>query len=722
MGLAGAQAHLKVGSVDDPREREADSMAARALAKPSCSCGGTCDECKGKIQRSPARTRSTVPALLGSSGQGFHGPLRSRMEGRFKRDLSDVRVHTGKAAAASAKTLGAEAYTLGSDIVFDEGAYQPGTSQGDRLIAHELAHVVQQGGADQVQRTVSGDITAMSITPSFAAALTDDELQEQKLVIGRHINTLSPVTLEYQSALDNEQILNQEAERRLGDRLGVTLEPDSSVPRPAGLPSDGYVLHGLDGLPQAFIDALPEGEVVTLNPNMMGQAPQSPTLGDDLTQGAFTGGGGGAWAGLNGANTALSTYGFAAAGDFSIGMVAIPPANMSPAPWSQFNPIDLAAPLDRAGHTAVFVREGGKITLVRGFNPQMSTPSTFLDVAKNQGEIFSGQRGVPAEITSDAYLFESTAARTLEYPVTPDVAARFAQGLPEPGPVGAGQPPMYSAPPSTYAAKTGTQVGCVGSNCGLWAAQQAEPQLGGRFGVQGQTPVMDIGPDGTVVQGMARQGKIYGMMGDVQSGAPANTMPNATGPAVAGEMSTGLKVLKWGGRVMLVVGIGATIWSIYSAPEGQKARAAVTGISGLVGGFVAGAALGLACGPAAPVCCIVTGIIGGIVGGIVSSGIAGAIYDWFTSPPPPPQPWYGPRMVDHNGIVCPDCHSLSQPLGTYDARIKPDFEPMFGSQRDLGGFGGLGGSPMNRTLTDSEMKMLRSYLEMEGTSSGSPKR
>jgi hypothetical protein len=56
-------------------------------------------------------------------------------------------VHTGAAAAAAARAVDARAYTVGSDIVFGHSEFSPGTADGQRLLAHELAHVVQQGDA-----------------------------------------------------------------------------------------------------------------------------------------------------------------------------------------------------------------------------------------------------------------------------------------------------------------------------------------------------------------------------------------------------------------------------------------------------------------------------------------------------------------------------------------------------------------------------------------------
>src|SRR5262249_21260755 len=73
--------------------------------------------------------------------------MRNKMEGAFGADFSSVRVHTDGAAGAAAKDLNAHAFATGSDIFFDQGKYEPGAEGGDRLIAHELAHVVQTGGS-----------------------------------------------------------------------------------------------------------------------------------------------------------------------------------------------------------------------------------------------------------------------------------------------------------------------------------------------------------------------------------------------------------------------------------------------------------------------------------------------------------------------------------------------------------------------------------------------
>jgi len=73
------------------------------------------------------------------------------MEPRFGHDFSHVRVHADEQAAESARAVNALAYTVGRDIVFGRGRYAPGSTEGRRLLAHEMAHVVQQGSHGQLQ-------------------------------------------------------------------------------------------------------------------------------------------------------------------------------------------------------------------------------------------------------------------------------------------------------------------------------------------------------------------------------------------------------------------------------------------------------------------------------------------------------------------------------------------------------------------------------------------
>ncbi len=88
--------------------------------------------------------RSPVHDVVSGGGSALDEGVRTDMEARMGQDFSDVRVHTGDAADASARSVSAHAYTVGSNIVFQRGTYEPGTTQGQTLLAHELTHVVQQ--------------------------------------------------------------------------------------------------------------------------------------------------------------------------------------------------------------------------------------------------------------------------------------------------------------------------------------------------------------------------------------------------------------------------------------------------------------------------------------------------------------------------------------------------------------------------------------------------
>lgn len=100
---------------------------------------------------------TSVKRALASSGHPLEPGLRSDMEGRFGRDFSSVRIHRGEDAEKSARDVNSSAYTVGRDIVFGAGSYAPRSEAGRRLLAHELAHTLQQEGhGRRVQRALAG--------------------------------------------------------------------------------------------------------------------------------------------------------------------------------------------------------------------------------------------------------------------------------------------------------------------------------------------------------------------------------------------------------------------------------------------------------------------------------------------------------------------------------------------------------------------------------------
>ncbi|MGZ3427226.1 MAG: eCIS core domain-containing protein, partial [Polyangia bacterium] len=95
-----------------------------------------------------AAAQASIPK---SGGVPLGADVRKSMEGRLGADLSNVKVHTGGAAASAAEGLRARAFTVGEDVHFGDGEFAPGTKEGDRLLAHELTHVVQ-GQRSGIQR------------------------------------------------------------------------------------------------------------------------------------------------------------------------------------------------------------------------------------------------------------------------------------------------------------------------------------------------------------------------------------------------------------------------------------------------------------------------------------------------------------------------------------------------------------------------------------------
>lgn len=190
---------LKVSQPNDSAEVEADRMAHKVMrmsvgdAKPVANEGnlsGTiqrrCGACGGEeqpIRRKslpsgggvPTQSPAHVREAIGSAGRSLDRESRSFFEPRFGHELAGIRIHTGSQAVESARALNARAYTLGNDIVFGKGEYQPESENGRQLLAHELAHVIQQGryGHQQLRRqpATSENVWGFVVTRSMCGCL-----------------------------------------------------------------------------------------------------------------------------------------------------------------------------------------------------------------------------------------------------------------------------------------------------------------------------------------------------------------------------------------------------------------------------------------------------------------------------------------------------------------------------------------------------------------------
>jgi hypothetical protein len=155
--------------------RNTTTTASRApVLQRKCACGashggGECDSCRARKAGGPAvePLPPSVRAAVTSGGRPLDGSTRRPMEAAFGHDFTGVRVHTDARAASSAAEIGARAYTVGDHVVFGPGQHRPETSDGRRLLAHELAHVVQQsntsgGGAGESALEHEADAAAES--------------------------------------------------------------------------------------------------------------------------------------------------------------------------------------------------------------------------------------------------------------------------------------------------------------------------------------------------------------------------------------------------------------------------------------------------------------------------------------------------------------------------------------------------------------------------------
>lgn len=178
------QPKLTVNEPGDAFEQEADRAADQVMRMADPVGNADADPPAralpvGTLQRrtadasGPATAPPIVHQALRVPGQPLDAPTRAFMEPRFGADFADVRVHTDAKATESARSIDALAYTVGRDVVFGRSQFAPGTQTGRSLLAHELAHVAQQGGAagtSLLQRQAGGPAPAPGPAPPPAPA------------------------------------------------------------------------------------------------------------------------------------------------------------------------------------------------------------------------------------------------------------------------------------------------------------------------------------------------------------------------------------------------------------------------------------------------------------------------------------------------------------------------------------------------------------------------
>jgi phage-related protein len=153
---------LRVSSPGDAAEVEARQVARQIVSMPASLPAAR----PGTLRSPPALARSAnsapaanraaraaPPTAASGGGEALPPALRQDMESRFRADFSRIRIHRDARAASASRALNAQAFTVGHQVFFGAGAWQPGSASGRELIAHELTHTIQQGAATQIRRS-----------------------------------------------------------------------------------------------------------------------------------------------------------------------------------------------------------------------------------------------------------------------------------------------------------------------------------------------------------------------------------------------------------------------------------------------------------------------------------------------------------------------------------------------------------------------------------------
>lgn len=277
----------------DASEREADRVAEQALSAGPTSAPET-------PRPSPEHTgRQVQPLIHGAvpastqasdeffpklgSGKPLGSTVREHMETTLKADFSAVRVHTDGLANDTAQALGANAFTRGNDIYFNQGRYDPESSAGRRLLAHELTHVVQQDGTASQQ--IQCDLMSTIPTSLRPGALGYFEIEMADRAAPRpglegHIRFFPDPAGPYSAQIGLIQVVN------VTDMRGVTAPASGSsvnwshVGTGAEAGRQALMTTGVDGAPPGwFVDAQtathPPG-ISTTGPDYMDQWTSPP--------------------------------------------------------------------------------------------------------------------------------------------------------------------------------------------------------------------------------------------------------------------------------------------------------------------------------------------------------------------------------------------------------------------------------------------------------------
>jgi len=218
------QPKLEVSSPDDPAEKEARQVAEQVVQMdeagsetPAQSSGSDAQQADAgavaetnategtqrdvfaqtvpanQVAASGGGRESTVKQGVQGGGKALPSSTKSEMKSKMGADFSNVSVHTGSQADAAAKSIGAKAYTMGSDIAFSKGSYNPHSQSGKKLLAHELTHVRQQTGGrvsllPQTDAEHPGTaVECMHVQPKLEVSSPDDPAEKEARAVAEQV-------------------------------------------------------------------------------------------------------------------------------------------------------------------------------------------------------------------------------------------------------------------------------------------------------------------------------------------------------------------------------------------------------------------------------------------------------------------------------------------------------------------------------------------------------
>jgi len=480
-----------------------------------------------------------------------------------------VRIHNDARAARLARDLRARAFVAGEDIGFAVGQYEPRKENGRRLLAHELTHVIQQSRSQSfssLQRFPDDDITQMSITPDYARALSDERLLDSIGTITAQLRTLAPGSPEYHSARSNLSILQSEAGTR-----NLLFSPETAEPTGAGTAPT----------------------ILTIPTNV------TYSLGEP-TGGTF------GWGPALGRSTAI-------AGARSLGYLISPP---------------IRGPLDPFRTLASRLRGGRGPLGVLGetYGAERYISSRFLRDLRPRYMTESGELAL-REMTRRSEWLTRYGVRGRDLERLPGLIARMAEG----GTLSSAEQALvqtFFRAHAEHGVTFASPAMSATARSGLSSLEGVAPFLRERpYVARIEVPSSAVGEVNAVL-GAGRSARLVPEMEVLvftdARGNVTNIRPNPTS-----SLGRAAPYMRWGGRALIVVGVGVSAYRIGTASEEELPRVIGEEAGGWAGGLGGAALVGAGCVALGIVTggigLFICGLAGGIAGGLGGSYVGGEI-------------------------------------------------------------------------------------------------